>query len=63
MPRGKPAGERCVQLTPDNRCALFGSPERPAFCAGFAPAPAVCGDNRAEALARLARLEAATRPR
>ena len=26
MPNGKPAGVRCVQLTPDNRCLLFGQP-------------------------------------
>src|SRR5687767_14313051 len=24
MPQGKPAGVRCVQLTEDNRCRLFG---------------------------------------
>ena len=29
MPQGKPAGVRCVQLTDDNRCAIFGQPERP----------------------------------
>ena len=62
MPRGKPAGVRCVQLTADDRCALFGSPERPAFCAGLRPSPAMCGDSRAQALAWLARLEAQTAP-
>lgn len=62
MPGGKAAGERCVQLTPDNRCALFGSPDRPGFCSGFAPAAEVCGQDRADALLRLTRLEAATRP-
>jgi uncharacterized protein len=31
MPRGKPAGVRCVQLTDYDRCAIFRRPERPAF--------------------------------
>ncbi|HEX2642113.1 MAG TPA: YkgJ family cysteine cluster protein, partial [Thermoanaerobaculia bacterium] len=29
MPDGKPAGVRCVQLTADNLCLIFGLPERP----------------------------------
>lgn len=35
MPHGKPAGERCVQLSEHNLCSLFGQPERPAVCSGF----------------------------
>lgn len=62
MPQGKPAGVRCVQLTDDDRCALFGRPERPAFCAGLAPAEEMCGATREQALAYLVRLEAATAP-
>ena len=27
MPNGKKAGERCVQLLPDLRCAIFGKPD------------------------------------
>lgn len=61
MPHGKPAGIPCVQLTADLRCALFGRPERPAVCASLRPTPEMCGANREEALAFLARLEAATR--
>ena len=60
MPHGKPAGVRCVQLTHDNRCAVFGRPERPAVCASLRAEPAMCGANRDHALAWLARLEAAT---
>lgn len=60
MPHGKPAGVRCVQLTPDLRCALFGRPERPAVCSSLRPSPDMCGENAADALARLARLEALT---
>jgi Fe-S-cluster containining protein len=63
MPQGKPAGVPCVQLLPDLRCALFGRPERPAVCRSLRPSPSMCGASRAEALAMLAQLEDATRPR
>ena len=62
MPRGKPAGVPCIQLTPELRCGLFGQPERPAFCAGLRPSVEMCGTGRAQALAWLAALEQATRP-
>lgn len=62
MPHGKPAGVRCVQLTTDNRCAIFGQPERPAFCAGLKPEAEMCGSTQEQALAWLARLEILTQP-
>lgn len=62
MPYGKPAGIPCVQLLPDGRCALFGRPERPAFCVSLRPRASMCGADRAEALAILTELERATRP-
>lgn len=62
MPRGKPAGVRCVQLTPDNRCRLFGQPERPAVCCGLRPEPEICGHTNEEAFVLLTALEIATRP-
>lgn len=62
MPHGKPAGVRCVQLTDDHRCAIFGSRERPAVCAGFRAAPATCGATREEALMILFELESRTQP-
>lgn len=62
MPQGKPAGMRCVQLTEDARCRLYGRPERPAFCAGLKPSAEMCGADRQAALAWLTALEAATRP-
>jgi hypothetical protein len=62
MPHGKPAGVRCVQLTDDDACALFGHPERPVFCVGLQPAEEMCGASRKQALVWLARLEVATRP-
>jgi isochorismate synthase EntC len=62
MPQGKPAGVRCVQLDDDLRCKVFGQPGRPAVCASLRPEPAMCGDNREQALAYLERLERETRP-
>ncbi|SMF95542.1 hypothetical protein SAMN02949497_2907 [Methylomagnum ishizawai] len=62
MPQGKSAGVRCVQLTGDHRCAVFGSPGRPRCCSGLQPSEEMCGADRDEALARLAWLERATRP-
>lgn len=62
MPRGKPSGVRCVQLTDDNRCRLFGRPERPRVCVGFRAEEEICGQTREEALALLYALERATRP-
>jgi hypothetical protein len=62
MPEGKPAGERCVQLTDDNRCRLFGLPERPAVCNRLRPTEEMCGATAAEALVYLTALEAATAP-
>lgn len=62
MPQGKPAGVRCVQLTDDNRCAIFGRPDRPKVCSSLRPSPGMCGDGRDEAMARLALLEARTAP-
>ena len=62
MPAGKPAGMPCAQLTRDYRCACFGLPGRPAFCAGLRPSAEMCGDSREAALAWLENLEAATKP-
>jgi uncharacterized protein len=62
MPRGKPAGVRCIQLDADNRCLLFGQPERPAVCSQLRPAFEMCGQTRTQALEYLERLEMATDP-
>lgn len=63
MPGGKPAGVRCVQLTDDGRCRIWGRPDRPQVCVNLKPEPEMCGDSREHALAFLAALEEATRPR
>jgi Fe-S-cluster containining protein len=62
MPKGKPAGVRCVQLTFDNRCALFGKAERPEVCRRLRPAFEMCGVDRDEAMALLGAMEEATLP-
>jgi uncharacterized protein len=62
MPGGKPAGVRCAQLTPDNRCALFGRPERPAVCANLQPSAEMCGSSDQDAMIVLTLLERATAP-
>ena len=62
MPNGKPAGVRCVQLSEDNACRIFGKPERPQVCIGLRASPSMCGDNREQALAFLNTLELATKP-
>lgn len=62
MPTGKPAGVRCLHLTPEYRCDLYGKPERPAVCARLRPTEEMCGRSREHALTYLARLERATVP-
>lgn len=62
MPEGKPAGVACVQLTDDYRCALFGRPERPAFCVSLHAEPEMCGENREQAIVWLAEMERQTKP-
>jgi hypothetical protein len=62
MPLGKPAGERCVQLTLSNRCRLFGKPERPDVCVRLQPSVEICGHTAEHALALFEELEERTRP-
>ena len=60
MPQGKPAGVPCVQLDADQRCGIFGHPERPAVCASLQPSAEMCGASREQAMHWLTWLEAAT---
>lgn len=57
MPDGKPAGVRCIHLTNDMKCSLFGKPERPAVCGKFQAEELFCGKSRNDAIEILARLE------
>jgi len=56
MPEGKPAGVRCLHLTPDYRCALWGRPDRPDVCHAFRAEPDFCGTDRNEAMSILTSL-------
>jgi len=62
MPGGKPAGVRCTQLTDDNRCKLFGSPDRPLVCVSLRPSAEMCGQTNDAALIYLTLLEDVTAP-
>ena len=62
MPEGKPAGIRCIQLTDDNCCRLFGQKARPAVCGTLQPSIMMCGASASEAMAFLVWLERETVP-
>ena len=62
MPEGKPAGVRCVNLSDDNLCKIFGDPKRPQLCDDFKAGIDVCGINREEALILISDLELETVP-
>jgi hypothetical protein len=62
MPGGKPAAVRCIHLTADLLCAIWGRPGRPAVCTAFPFKADHCGSTRGEALQLLAELERLTCP-
>jgi len=62
MPGGKNPGVRCIQLTDDQRCRLFGSAIRPDICNRLAPSKEMCGATAEQAYAYLSALEKATAP-
>lgn len=62
MPSGKPAGVRCIQLTNENSCMLFGKKERPAVCRSLMPSEEMCCNSADKALLYLTELEVATTP-
>ncbi|MCK7259001.1 YkgJ family cysteine cluster protein [Enterobacter asburiae] len=62
MPEGKPANTRCVQLSENNLCKIFGSPLRPKVCSGLQPTAEMCGSTREQAMTYLLELESLTAP-
>lgn len=62
MPNGKPPGHRCIQLTDDNKCKLFGMKERPKVCGDLQPSEEMCGNCYEEAFLFLTQLENDTAP-
>ena len=59
----KPAGVQCIQLSDDNRCLIFGRPERPTVCSSLKPHEDMCGGSREQAMRWLGMLERETSPR
>ena len=53
---------RCVQLDENERCKIFGHPDRPAVCSSLQPDEVMCGDNREQALRWLGYVEVQTSP-
>lgn len=62
MPDGKPAGVKCMQLTDNNRCKLFGKPGRPQVCINLRPSEEMCGSSYEHAYNYLTMLEELTKP-
>lgn len=60
MPKGKAAGERCIHLSVEHLCSIFGQPGRPQVCSDFDADLFVCGDSREEAIRLLGWLEQET---
>ncbi|MDF2611061.1 MAG: hypothetical protein K0R92_2535 [Lachnospiraceae bacterium] len=60
MPYGKPAGVRCIQLSADNKCRIFGKSDRPAVCGSLKASKEMCGNSSEEAYLYLEYLEKAT---
>ncbi|PND38886.1 zinc/iron-chelating domain-containing protein [Paucibacter aquatile] len=58
----KPAGVRCIQLDAQDRCQIFGHPDRPAVCGSLQPCEQMCGESREQAMRWLGWMEQATAP-
>ncbi|WHQ76615.1 YkgJ family cysteine cluster protein [Pantoea sp. Lij88] len=61
MPQGKPANVRCIQLSEENLCMIFGSDLRPKVCGSLQPSGDMCLSDRNSAMTYLIELEASTR--
>ncbi|MGB5998440.1 MULTISPECIES: YkgJ family cysteine cluster protein [Marinomonas] len=62
MPNGKAAGQACIHLLTDYRCAIFNDPSRPKVCRDFSAEAMICGNSREEALQIITSIEQATTP-
>lgn len=62
MPRGKPAGVWCVNLTEDKRCRIHGNADYPSVCGSFRASSEMCGQTYEDAARYLERLERETAP-
>ena len=57
MPNGKPAGIKCIHLSPSLLCTIIDSNERPIVCNNFSFDPLICGDSQSDALQIMNNLE------
>jgi Fe-S-cluster containining protein len=57
MPGGKPAGVRCIHLSDELLCEIFGQEGRPRVCNNFMLDPLICGSTREEAMKIMGELE------
>jgi len=62
MPRGKPAGTRCVNLDDAHRCRIHSTQGYPPVCAAFRPSIEMCGSTDAHAFDWLGEMERLTAP-
>lgn len=53
---------RCIQLDEEDRCKIFGRPERPAVCGSLDPSAEMCGESREQAMRWLGWMEQSTQP-
>lgn len=60
MSKGKPAGERCVNLNNNCRCKVHS--DKPNVCKNFKPTKEFCGNNKREAIYNIRRIERETKP-
>lgn len=61
MPKGKPAGTRCIHLNENKLCGLFGRPERPKVCSDFQASSDFCGNSYQEAIVLISTIENITK--
>lgn len=59
-PYGKKAGVKCSNLDKQNRCMLFGKPERPEVCLNYQATEEFCSTSNEQALVNLTDLEKLT---
>jgi Fe-S-cluster containining protein len=62
MPRGKPAGVRCVNLSDHNLCTIYNEENYPKVCGNLEPSHDTCGTSFDEAMENLSNLERLTQP-
>jgi len=62
LPDGKPVGIRCIHLSDNNYCRIYGTKDYPDVCRNLVPSEEMCGSTFEEAMQYLIRLEKLTKP-